>query len=193
MPLRRKKYSGGSINNTISGSQQYTINRTPLPFTIKKTTSPSAKKTARLYTAKKTTRPYTATKRKAIKTATKRKARKTVKKRQNNVRFDKCKHWFRISNLEKVDCLLKDKEKSDTPLKILIGSAQNTQRANYRKIVEDFLDDDSALGYFMTKSNKEKASLLGLFMVLQGGEYGVSYGLPSQKWLNVCVNAKMKK
>ena len=28
----------------------------------------------------------------------------------------------------------------------------------------------------MTKSNKEKA-LLGLFMVLQGGEYGVSYGL----------------
>ena len=44
----------------------------------------------------------------------------------------------------------------------------------------------------MTKSNKEKASLLGLFMVLQGGEYGVSYGLPSQKWLNICVKAKMK-
>ena len=141
------------------------------------------------YTKRKS--PYTArkiTKQTAVKSRTKR----TITKKSNTLKLDKCKHWFRINNEEKVDCLLKDGKESDTPLKILIGSAQNTKRANYRKIVEDFLDDDSALGYFMTKSNKEKASLLGLFMVLQGGEYGVSYGLPSQKWLNVCVKAKMK-
>ena len=157
------------------------------PYTKRR--SPYSKRRS-LYTKRRS--PYTARKL-TKKTAVKNRINKrTLIKKPNTFKLDNCRHWFRINNKEKVDCLIKDGKESDTPLKILIGSAQNNQRGNYRKIVEDFLDDDSALGYFMTKPNKEKASLLGLFMVLQGGEYGVSYGLPSQKWLDICVKAKMK-
>ena len=189
MPFK-KKYFGGSIkNNTINGTKTHSQQNTPRrnasrrPYTSSRTTKP--------YTVKKTIKPYIS-KRSAKKTAKpntskKRKTGKTV-----SLKFNKCMHWFRINNFEKVDCLLQDNPESDSRLKILIGSAQNGYNGNYRKIVEDFLNDNYAFNYFMTKSNKEKGSLLGFFMVLQGGEYGPSYGMPSQKWLNECVNAKKK-
>ena len=110
---------------------------------------------------------------------------RSIKSKKNNIR-NKCNHWFRLNNIEKVDCLLQDAPESDTTLKQLIGSATGYRR----RIVERFLADDYALDYFVKKSKKEIILLLGFFMVLQGGEYGPSYGMPSQKWLSVCIDAK---
>ena len=107
--------------------------------------------------------------------------RKTYKSHKRNP----CNHWFRLDNKDKVDCLLKDGKEYDTVLKKLIASSQGYRRI----IVERFLNDEESIDYFKSKTNKEIKSLLKFFMILQGGEYSQSYGMPSQIWLDICIKA----